>query len=447
MPVAHPLTGSPPLPVPPAVLAAAAVVLAALVLTRVRGARGAAFRPVREPRALWVTRAAALLLVLGLLAVARAGPVVEPRNLAAIAVVHLLWPGLIAASVLAGPLLWRAVDPWRALGSAERLLGAPPPAHGPPAGAGPPDGPGEPAEPGGAPDPGPVEAGSPAPDPSDGAPDPPGGAPVPPGGASDPGPPVWAGVVTAGGWVLFLAWYAVSAEPRALAAVVAAYAVVMLAGCVAVGRDRWLPAADGVGLVVSWAGLIRRGRLIAWSPPRGAAALLGAVFGGVVFARLRLSELWGEVALRPDGRRVTRLAAVAAVAGCAALAYAAERWAGRRGAPGSVAAGLVPVVAATVVALPLRRFMVAAQLLPGLATDPFDRGWRLLGGFGDVRGVDVNPWGTAVQQSLSLALVTLGALAAAYAVARRVRAVRARDPASLVVYVTTFVAALIAVSR
>ncbi|HVF03291.1 MAG TPA: hypothetical protein VNA20_00485 [Frankiaceae bacterium] len=434
--VAHPLIGSPPLAAPPLVLAAAVVLLAAFVATRVAAAPARRVRPVREPRWLWVPRLVALLVLLLLLAVARGGPPEEPRNLAAIGVVHLLWPGLLLASAAAGPLLWRALDPWRALGAVERLAGAPPPGRAVTA----------PSGDAALPDAALPDAAQPDPAPAaDAPPDVP--APAAADSALDRSRPVWPAVVTGGAWAAFLALHAVTVSPRKLATALAVYTIVLLAGSLALGRDRWLPTADGVGLVVGWTGLVRRGRLLTWHPPPAAAALLGAVFGGVAFTRLRLSSAWGEVALRDDPETWHRVGAVAAVALGAAVGWLAERWATRRGAAGSVAAALVPVTAATVVALTLRRLTVAAQLVPGLASDPFDKGWRLLGPLGDPRPIDVNPWGTAVQQALSVGVVALGAVAAAWVVARRVRGVRARDPGALLVYVTSFLAVLLAMSR
>ena len=400
MVVAHPLTGSPPLAVPPLLLAAGAVLLAALVATLVRAAPSRDEAPVpataarRGPVAVVLGAVAAVVLLL-LLAVARGGPSEEPRNLAAVAIPYVLWPLFLVLSALAGPALWRALDPWWSLASAERLLG---PAR---------------------------------PDPEPHA----------------PPPAVWPAVATGGAWAVFAGVYAVSVPPRALATMLAAYTLALLAGALALGRPRWLGSADAAGLVFSWTGLLRRGGLTRWVPPAGAAALLGAVFGGVAFARFRLSDGWSRFAVSPRALLWHRAGAVAAVLAGALAAYALDRWAARRGAPGSVAAALVPVVAATAVATVLRRAMVATQLLPQLASDPFGRGWRLLGSFGDPRAVDLNPWGTAVQQSLAAGLVALGAVAGAWVLARRVRAVRARDPGALAVYVTAFLGALLAAAH
>ena len=454
--LAHPLTGSPPLPVPPLVLAAGAVVLAAVVATRVRAAGhprpgaaptgtavpgeagagavappgagspggaagGADATAEREPRWLWVPRLLSTAAFLLLLVEARRGPVEEPRNLAAVTVVHLLWPLALVASALLGPLLWRAVDPMRGLVAAlDRLWG--PPAPRPAAG---------PVDAGNAPGGAPGSAGA----------DGPAAASAPSADAATA--PVWPAVVTGGGWALFLALYAVSVEPRALGAFLAAYVVVTVAGCIAFGAARWLATGHGAGLVVAWTGLLRRGRLVAWAPPPGAAALLGAVFGGLAFGRLRLTSVWGDVATSADAERWHRVGAVAAVVLGAGLAHLAERWAGRRGAPGSVAAALVPVVAAVAVGSVLRRTMVAAQLATTL-TPGLSWLWDPLG-LGDA--VDLNPWGTAVQQALAVGVVALGGLAGAWVLARRVRGVRSRDPAAYTVYVTTFAAAFLVAVR
>ena len=398
--IAHPLAGSPPLPVAPAVLAAVTVALVAVVVTRVRGASAPPGpEGVGEPGWAAYVRPVAAAGLLLLVAAARFGPADEPRNLGAVAAVNLAWPLLLVLAAFLGTSVWRAADPWRALGAVERLAGAPPPAG-------------------------------------------PAGPAVPDGGRGDGPGDVRVAAVLAGAWAFLLVEYAVRLDPRALAAALGAYTLLLVTGSLAVGRDRWLPAADAIGNVVTWTGRLRRGRLRAWAPPAGAAALLGAAFGGIAFARLRLTGWWGRVALSEDAVTWTRLAGVAAILLGAGLAVAASGWARRRGAAGSVEAALVPLVAALAVATVLRRALVAAQLLPALATDPFGRGWRLLGGLGDVPAVDVNPWGTAVQQALAYAVVTAGALAAAWVLARRVRSVRARDPAAFLLYAAAGVAVL-----
>lgn len=421
--IAHPLVGSSPLPVAPAVLAAVTVALVAVVVTRVRAS--SAPPPGREPAApRWVaaTRALGAAGLLLLLAVARFGPPDEPRNLAAVVTVNLLWPLLLVLAAFLGTGLWRAADPWRALGAVERLAGTPPPGD-PPPGAAPAPPPGDP--------------------PLDGAPAPAPGAaePEPASGVARRGDARVAAVLAAA-WAFLLVEYAVSLDPRTLATVLAAYTLLLVAGSLAVGRERWLPAADAIGNVVAWTGRLRRGRLRSWTPPVGAAALLGAAFGGIAFARLRLTGWWGRVALSQDALTWTRLAGLAAIAGGAGLAVAASAWARRRGAPGSAEAAFVPLVAALAVATVLRRAMVAAQLVPSLATDPFGRGWRLLRGLADTPPVDVNPWGTAVQQALACGVVAAGALAGAWVLARRVRGVRARDPAAFLLYAAAGVAVL-----
>ena len=405
----------------PAVLAAITVALVAVVVTRVRaapaGADGAPAAGPAEPRRRWRawTRAVSAALLVLLVLAARLGPPDEPSNLAAVVTVNVVWPLLLVAAALLGTGVWRAVDPWRALGSVERLA----------APAGPPVG-----RPG---------AGQPGAGPPAGEPD--GDGP----GAADREPragDVRIAAVAAAAWGVFLVEYAVRLDPRALATTLAAYTLLLVAGSVALGRDRWLGAADAVGLLVTWTGRLRRGGLRAWAPPAGAAALLGAAFGGIAFARLRLTAAWGRVAISENGLTLTRLAAVGAVVVGAGLAVAAAAWARKRAAPGSVEAALVPLVAALAVAAVLRRAMVALQLLPSLASDPFGRGWRLLGSLGDTPAVDVNPWGTGTQQALAWLVVTAGAVAGAWVLARRVRGVRARDPAAFLLYAAAGAAAL-----
>ncbi len=335
--VAHPLTGSAPLPVPPAVLAGVTVLLTALVVTRL-SARPVPMSGASREWGLVLYGCGAVLLA-GLALVARFGSAVEPDNLAAVAVVNLLWPLLF----LVPPLF--------------RRPGA-------------------------------------------------------------PGPAVWPAAVAAVAWAGFLAGSAVSVRPRALAAWLAAYGVITAAGCIAFGRERWLRSAELFGLLAGWAGT----RLVSWQPPVGAAAVLGALYGGIAFARVRLTGLWGEVALSAYATRWAWLAGAAAIFGGAALFTALAGWASRRGAPGSVEAALLPVVGAVAVATLLRRAQVAAQLLPQLS------------GLGAPRVVDLNPGGTGTQQLLAWLVVTGGAAWGAVVLARRVPGVRRRDPAALALY-------------
>jgi hypothetical protein len=237
--LAHPLVGSPPLPVAPAVLAAVTVVLVAVVATRVRASQPAGQPPPTEPGGWRVaTRALAAAVLVLLVAVARLGPRDEPSNLAAVTVLNVAWPLLLVLAAVLGAGVWRALDPFRALGSVERLAAPSAP---------------------------------------------------PPGARGD----VRVGAVLAAAWAFFLVEHGVRVDPRALATALAAYALLLVAGSVAVGRDRWLPSADAAGLLVTWTGRLRHGGLRTWSPPAGAAALLGAAFGGTAFARLRLTSAWG----------------------------------------------------------------------------------------------------------------------------------------------------------
>jgi hypothetical protein len=351
VPVAHPLSGSPPLPVPPALLVAVTVLLAALVATRLRALSAA---PPGGAGRRWgpVPYAGAAVLLAALAGIARWGPPAEPDNLAAVGSVNLLWPAVFLVA------------------AARRRDGS-------------------------------------------------------------PGPAVWPAAVAAAAWAGFLVASAVRVAPRTLAVWLAAYGVVTVAGCVAVGRDRWLRSAEVFGLLAGWSGT----RLTGWRPPAGAAAVLGAVYGGTVFARVRLTGLWGDVAVSPDARRWTWVAGAAAIGGGALLSSGLARWAVRRDAAGSVEAALLPVVAAAVVATLLRRALVAAQLLPQLA------------GLGGPRAVDLNPGGTGTQQLLAWLVVTTGSVAGAVVLARRVPGVRRRDPGLVTLCLSGALAALAVTAR
>ncbi len=358
---AHPLTETYELPVSPLVAANAA---AALVLLVALSVRGGARRPSDGPVASWAgsltaaqraTRAAAVAVLALAIAAGRLGADDQLENLAPALIVGAGWPVLVLASLLVGSV-WRWVDPWD--GIARALA------------------PGDPAR--------------------------------------EP-PSVWPAIPFAAVWVWYLSGYSDPLAPRAVGAVLALYTVVTVGGCLALGRARWLGTAEPFGIVLSWMALLPRRRLGGWEPPRGAAALLGVLAGGVLFGALRRSELWGGLNTVQEADLVATLGVVASCAvGAGLLALMAGSGAGRAAA---IAAAL-PAVAGVIVAVAMdrNRLFTSVQLLPGLFGDPFGEGWDLSGSA--TAGLDPAPLGTTGLLAAQLGTVLAGYVWAAVVFAR-----------------------------
>ncbi|MGH2786400.1 MAG: hypothetical protein ACRDJV_00640 [Actinomycetota bacterium] len=361
---AHPVTQSFALPFSPLVAAVAgsfAVFMVALVWPS---------RDEREPRSepqltSWAgrlslpqiaTRAAAVLVLALAIAAGRLGSDDQLENLAPALIVGAVWPLLVLISTVVGPV-WRWTDPW--------------------------DGVARPFAP----------------------------------GDTDRSPGnVWPAVVAALVWVWYLSAYPDALEPGSVGAILALYTVATVAGCLAMGRVRWLASSEPLGIVLSWMARVSRRRLADWQPPAGAESLLGVLAGGVLFGAVRRSELWGDLNADPNSLLWATVGVVGAgliVAGLLeGMARAAER--GRSG----VARGAVPAVAGIVVAVALdfNRLFTSVQLLPGLLGDPFGEGWDLLGRAG--AGLDPAPLGVDGLLWAQLGVLLAGHLAGAVVVAR-----------------------------
>jgi hypothetical protein len=378
LPLAHPLTQPFDFPVSPlvAALAAAACVLLVAFAWPERGPRRAD-RLEREV-ASWtgslspaqvVTRALAVLVLALAIAAGRLGADDELENLAPALVVGALWPLLVLASAVLGPL-WRWVDPWDA--AARPFADSRGQARG----------------------------------------------------------HVWPAALVALPWVWYLSAYSDTLRPRAVGAMLAAYTLFTLAGCLAVGRRRWLSTAEPLGIFLSWLALLPRRRLAEWDPPRGAEALLGVLGGGVLFGAVRRSELWGDLNTVRSAGLVAGLGVVAfSAAGYGLLGWMAAR-AGFRGVRPAAARAVLPAVAAIVVAVAMdrNRLFTSVQLLPGLLGDPFGRGWDLLGRAG--AGLDPAPLGTRGLLWAQLCVLLAGHVVGAVVFARRVPR-RAREPVAV----------------
>jgi hypothetical protein len=303
-----------------------------------------------------LTRVVAVgLLVLAVVA-GRAGSTQELENLSSALVVGTAWPVLLLGSALVGPV-WRWVDPWDAVAR-----------------------------------------------------------PVAPPG--EPGGDVrWAAIPA-----LALAWYLgaypTPLHPRAVGLALAGYSIVMLAGCLALGRTSWLSRVEVFGLMFGWTALLRRGALRSWRPPRGAPVVLGALAGGLTFGAIRRSTLWGGLNVAEHALLLATGGLVVVAAGFALVLSWADRRADAVGAPGSAAATMVPAVAAVALALALsrNRLFTSLQLLPGLLIDPFGSGGGSLGGGSSL---DPDPLGTVGLVAVQVGVLLAGHLLGALVLARR----------------------------
>jgi hypothetical protein len=360
--VAHPLTEPFQLPVSPLVSAwicTAIVLVVAFAWPPAADSHSDDDAPTASwegvlPRASLVPRLAAVGLLVLCIAAGRLGANDELENLAPALVVGAAWPLLVFASALAGPV-WRRLDPWDTMA---RLAG---------------------------------------------------------GAADEPSPSVWPAAFVALPWVWYLSAYSDTLEPRSVGALLALYSVFTIAGCLAVGRRRWLSSAEPLGILLAWAALLPQRRLAAWSPPRGAEALLGVLAGGILFGAARRSELWGEwnTIEHADLAATAGVLVSSAVGAGLLLGIAAVARIETPAAAATVARAAVPVVGAVIVAVAMERnrLTTSVQLLPGLLGDPFGEGWDLFGQAGS--GLVAEPFGVRGLLLAQLGVVLAGHVAGA----------------------------------
>ena len=215
--------------------------------------------------------------------------------------------------------------------------------------------------------------------------------------------------------VLELAFYD-PADPRVLAAAILVYSVATWGGMLLFGRDRWLENGDGFsvyfGLLSRLAPLavreqdgrrelVLRRPLSGLSPREatpGTVAVVAVMLGSVAFDGFSRTTTWqGWVAdattgLQTDSRLAADLAgtalnavALVATAAVVAAAYlaaiaAAEAVVGRSASlAGVFLNSLIPIALVYAVAHYLLFFLVQGQFAIPLLSDPFGRGWDLLG--------------------------------------------------------------------
>lgn len=414
--LAHPLTEPGGLPLPPVVVATAALLLVAAVwrapvpLTVV-GAEAAG--PSAEPRAasgrrhaLWVvTRSLGLgLLVLAIVA-GRLGRDRELVNIAPVLTIGAGWPLMVLASLLLGRV-WPWLDPWDTLARLVAPVGAADKKDS--------------ADDGTRPDEVRLEDIRPEDAMREDA-----AREDEEASAGD----VRLAVPAALTWVAYLTVLPAPLTPRTVGAALALYTIVMVGGCLAVGRRRWLDRAEVFGVLFSMLARARAGGLARWVPPRGADLVLGVLGGGLLFGVLRQSQLWGSLNVIPAALP----AAIVGLLGCAGLGVAVlrllDRRAGRVGAPSAATAAAVPVVAAVALAVGLarNRLFTSVQLLVQRASDPFGSGWDLFG-TADL-GIVPAPVGLVGLVVLQVVVLVAGAVAGVIVARRRVGDRRGQGPA------------------
>ena len=309
----------------------------------------------------WIVRAVALAVFVFTIVAALVGDTSQVRNIAPALTIGAGWPLLTLAALVVGAV-WRWLNPFDTLARPVAGLGA-----------------GE-------------------------------------GSARDgagTGAPVWWAVAPAALWMAYLTVWPSALDPRTLGRAMVLYALLTLAGCLAVGRRTWLGRGEFFtvffGLLSSARTMRRR-----WSPPAGSATVLGVVSGGALFGLFRDSDLGAFIAYGPTSPLYSRLALLLFLA----LAAAGAEMAARRAAPGAVTVALAPLAAALVVALALarNRLTTSLQLIPIAASNP-------LGGDLDLFGTRYNglnpvPLGEVGLVWLQTAVLIVGA-AAGLVLARR----------------------------
>jgi hypothetical protein len=379
--LAHPVSGHPHVDIPIALTAGLGALVVFVVSTVVPARGGPGATGPSTASMSWAgslsgpqvaVRVLAVALLLLTIVAGRAGAADELENLAPALVVGAGWPLLVLASITLGPV-WRWTDPWDGIA---RSLSR----HGP--------------------------------------------------DRAQQSRHVWRAAVVMLPVVWFVGAYPDPLDPRAIGTALALYTILTVAGCLAVGRQRWLATSEPLGSLVSWMALLPRGRLWDWDPPRGSEALLGVFAGGVLFGAVRRSELWGPLLTLPGALGWSTLGLLCFCAVFTLFFVAMGRAGASVGGRPGVARAVVPAVAGIVVAVALERdrFFTSVQLLPGLFGDPLGLGWDLLGS--PVEGLDPAPVGAVGLLSLQLGVLLVAHLAGAVAVALRLRDT-ARLPAAI----------------
>jgi hypothetical protein len=228
-------------------------------------------------------------------------------------------------------------------------------------------------------------------------------------------PSVYPAVAVAVAWTWYLGAWRSPLEPRSVGSALAVYTIVVVAGCLWVGRRQCLARLELFGLLCGWTGRMTKGGLGSWAPPKGADLALGSLIGGLLFYELRSSGLWGELNISSQAL----LWATLGVLACCLVGAAVVRAGGvTAGSVDSAAAVAVPLALGVILALAMsrNRLFTSLQLIPGLVADPLGSNWIHDGP--DLADLDPEPLGHTGLVLAQGGVLLIGACWAA-AVARR----------------------------
>lgn len=201
---------------------------------------------------------------------------------------------------------------------------------------------------------------------------------------------VYPAIAVALAWAWYLAAWRSPLDPRSVGSALAVYTIVILAGCLWVGRRQCLARMELFGLLCGWTGRMTKGGLGSWAPPRAADLVMGALMGGLLFYEVRSSTLWGELNISPHALLWATLGVLVCGLVGAVLVRAGGLLSGSIGAGAAVA---VPLALGVVLALAMsrNRLFTSLQLLPGLVADPLGFNWIHTGP--DLADLDPEPLG------------------------------------------------------
>lgn len=253
-------------------------------------------------------------------------------------------------------------------------------------------------------------------------------------------------------WVWYLGVYPTPLAPRSVGLALGVYAVGTIGGCLALGRRQWLARAEVFGLFFGWLARLPRGALGRWRPPAGAAVVLSVLVGGILFAAIRRTELWGGLNAVPAATEWATVGLLGTCAAFAAALWALDRRSGTegdarkrpsdedgslaRGGAGSLEAGSVVPVAipmvgaiALAVAMARRRLFTSLSLVPRVFSDPLGRGWDA---FGSSDHPIAPPLSDPQLALVQLAVLVSGVVAGSFILARLEPRARIRGTLALV---------------
>ncbi|HYM64237.1 MAG TPA: hypothetical protein VES61_06115 [Gaiellaceae bacterium] len=216
---------------------------------------------------------------------------------------------------------------------------------------------------------------------------------------------LWPGAVLLASFTALELTYSDPSDPRALALAICLYSAIVWMGMAVFGRRAWLANGEAFSVYFGLLGRIsplalrrgERGREIVARPPLtglaslrarpGTLAFVAAMLGSVAFDGISRTAWWVNRSLQLSNvsGMLFNLAGLLGAIALVALAYLAAVTAARMVAhreaslAGAFVASLVPIALAYAVAHYFSLLVLQGQFAITLASDPFGRGWDLLG--------------------------------------------------------------------